>query len=154
MSDWKRTTKEIPFESLPSEIRSAINLHVERYNLGPILSEPLMCVQTVSEKAKKGLFGRAETVEVAAIVTPRWLILFTRGTNAPMSVRSAQLRNIIVQDFAQTSLAKMIPDSGAEVTGLFTDASESVSAFVGLEENTPGNKFREILMKATQDAKK
>ncbi len=37
MSDWKRQTKEVAFELLPSEMASAIQRHIEQYNLGPIL---------------------------------------------------------------------------------------------------------------------
>jgi hypothetical protein len=114
----------------------------------------LICVQTDSEKVKKGLFGKAEIVQVGAIVTPRWLLWAIHGTNMQIAVRSAQLINIIVQDYAQTSFAKLIPDSGIEVSGLFTGASESVSAFIGLEENAAGNQFKEIIIKAEQDAKK
>jgi len=154
MADWKRSTKEIPFGSLPPEMGSAINRHIEGHNLGPILSDILMCVQADSEKAKKGLFGKAEVVKVGAVVTPRWLVWAIQGTNGPPSVLSAQLINIIVRDYTQTPFAKMVPDSGVEISGIFTDASESVSAFMGLEENTAGNKFKEILMKAVQDAKK
>jgi hypothetical protein len=74
MSDWKRRTKEVSFESLSSEMADAIQRHIERYNLGPILSDALMCVHTDSEKTKKGIFGKTETVKMAAIVTPRWLV--------------------------------------------------------------------------------
>ena len=49
---------------------------------------------------------------------------------------------------------QMISDSGIEVNGLFTDASESVSAFIGLENSTAGRKFKETVIKATQDSKK
>jgi hypothetical protein len=69
MSDWKRATKEISFEGLPPEIVSAINKHIEQYNLGPILSDALMCIQMDSEKVKKGLFGGTETVRMAVVVT-------------------------------------------------------------------------------------
>src|SRR6266511_2649943 len=154
MSDWKRTTKEIAFEHLPSQRASAINQHIERYNLGSSLSDILMCVQTDSEKVKKGLFGKAETVQIGAVLTPRWLLWAIQGANTQATVLSAQLSNLTVQDYAQTPFAKMIPDSGLEVSGMFTDASESSSAFIGLEENTAGNKFKETLIKAVQDAKK
>jgi len=59
-----------------------------------------------------------------------------------------------VEDYAQTPFVKMIPDSGIHVTGLFTDAGESVSAFIGLDEGTAGKKFRDVIIRATQDAKK
>ena len=154
MSDWKRTTKEIPFESLPPEIVSAINQHIEGHNFGPILLDSLICIQTDSEKVKKGLFGKAENVQVGAIVTPRWLLWAAHAAKTQTVVLSAQLINLTVQDYAQTSFAKLIPDSGIEVSGMFTDASESVSAFIGLEENAAGKKFRETIIKAAQAAKK
>jgi hypothetical protein len=154
MSDWTRSTKEIPFERFPPHMISAINQHIERYNLGLILFDSLMSIQTDSEKAKKGLFGKAETVQVGALVTPRWLVWAIQGTNAQTTALSAQLINITIQDYAQTSFARMIPDSGVEVSGIFTAASEGVSVFIGLEANAAGNKFKETLMKAAQDAKK
>ncbi|HUE99669.1 MAG TPA: hypothetical protein VMN99_10470 [Anaerolineales bacterium] len=154
MSAWKRATKEIPFERLPPEMVSAIHQHIEQYNLGSILSDVLMCILTNSEKMKKGLFGSAETVQMGAIVTRRWLVSAITGTKTPTAVFSAQLTNITVQDYAQTQLAKMSSDSGIQVSGMFTDASESASAFIGLDEGAAGNKFREIAIKAAQDAKK
>lgn len=154
MSDWKRTTKEVPFERLPPEMVFAINQHIEKHNLGPILSDALMCVQTDSEKLKKGLFGGAETARMGIIVTPRWLIWAINGTKIQTVVLSTQLISVTMQDYAQTPFAKMIPDSGIQVSGMFTDASESASAFIGLDESMAGQKFREVVIKAAQDAKK
>jgi len=154
MPDWKRKTKETPLEHLPLEMGSAINQHIERHNLGPILSDVLMCVETDSEKVKKSLFGGAEMVQVGAVLTPRWLVWVTQGTKIQLAVLSAQLANITVQDYAQTPFAKMIPDSGIEVSGLFTDSNQNTSAFIGLDEGPVANKFRELIIRATQDAKK
>ncbi len=154
MSEWKRITKEISFESLPSQMVSAIQQHIEQHHLGPILLDVLMCIQTDSEKVKKGLFGGKEIVQVGAAVTPRWLLWAVQGTKTQTAVRSAQLINITVQDYAQTSFAKMIPDSGVEINGWFTDSNENVSTFIGLENDLSGNKFKEIIIKAAQEAKK
>lgn len=154
MSDWKRTTKEVSFENLPAGMVSAVNEYIERYNLGPILSDALMCIQTDSEKVKKGLFGGAETVRVGAVVTPRWLVWVVNGTKTQTAVLSAQLINITIQDYAQTPFVKLVPDSGVQVSGMFTNVSENASAFIGLDEGTTGQKFKEILIQAAQDAKK
>ena len=154
MSDWKRKTKEISLDGFPSEMASAIQRYIEQYNLGPILSDALMCVQTDSEKTKKGLFGKTENVQMAAIVTPRWLVWSVDQPGSKAAVLSAQLIHVTVQDYAQTPFAKMVSDSGVEVSGMFTDASESASAFIGLEENAAGQKFRQMLIKAAADAKK
>jgi hypothetical protein len=48
----------------------------------------------------------------------------------------------------------MVPDSGIEVSGKFTDAAENASAFLGLEDNVAGKKFKDTMISAIQDAKK
>ena len=154
MSEWKRMTKEVSLEELPPEMVSEIREHIQQYNLGPILSDALMCLQTDSGKAKKGLFGGAERVQMGVVLTPRWLVWVISGTKTKPTALSAQLINLTVQDYAQTPFAKMVPDSGIEVGGLFTDAREPASAFIGLDEGTAAEKFKEILIKAVQDAKK
>jgi hypothetical protein len=136
------------------EMIAAINQYIEKYNLGPVLSGTLMCIQTDSEKTKKSLFGGVEKVQTGAILTPHWLFWATTGTKMKSTVLAAQLKDVVVQDYAQTSFMKMIPDSGINVSGKFTDISENISAFIGLEDNAVGNKFTEIVIQAAQDAKK
>ena len=154
MSDWNRQTTEVSLERLPSEIANAIHQHIEQNGLGPILSDTQMCVQTVSEKAKKGLFGRAETVKMTAIVTPRWLVWSLEQPNATAVVISAQLIHVTIQDYAQTTFVDLIPDSGIQVTGMFTNASESASAFIGLDEGDAGKRFKDLVIKHARDVKK
>jgi hypothetical protein len=154
MSEWKRRSIETSFEHLSPEMAASISQYLEHYTLGPILSDALMFIQTDSEKLKKGLFGGAETVQVTAAVTPRWLVWSTRGAKGQPVVLSAQLRDVTVQDYTQTSYAKMIPDSGLEVSGIFTNARESVSAYIGLDESVAANKFKDTVIRAAQDAKK
>ena len=154
MSDWKRSTKELSFEQLPPEMQFVINQHIEQYYLGSILSDALLCIQTDSEKPKKGLFGSAEMVVMAAVVTLRWLVWAVKNTKTQPTALSAQLINLTVQDYAQAPFAEMVPDSGIQVSGLFTDASEPASAFIGLDQGAAGQRFREILIKAAQEAKK
>ena len=154
MSDWNRKTQEVSFENLLPEMIASINKHIEQYNLGPILSDAIMCIQTDSEKTKKGLFSREETVYIGAVITPRWLVWVTSGTKMETTVLSTQINDVVVQDYAQTKFAKMIPDSGINVTGKFTDVSENSTAFIGLDESPAGDKFKETVIKAVQDAKK
>jgi len=154
MSDWKRTTREVPFENLTSEMVSAVKAHVELYNLDSTLDDVLMCIQTDSEKVKKGLFGKSENASQGAVVTPRWLIWVVKSGNAPAAVLSAQLSNVVVQDYAKTQFAKMVPDSGIQVNGMFTDVTENASAFIGLDDSAAAMKFKETVFKAMQEAKK
>ena len=154
MSDWKRKTREVPFERLSPEMIAAINKHIEQYNLGPILSHAIMCIQTDSVKGKKGLFSREESVHTCAVLTARWLVWATSGTKTKPTALSAQLIDVVVQDYAQTEFAKMIPDSGLNVSGKFTDVSENSTAFIGLEEGDTGKKFKEMVIQAVQESKK
>lgn len=131
-----------------------IQKHIEPYNLGNILSDTLISIQTDSDKAKKGLFGSAEANQIVAILTPRWLLWVASGTKMQPTALSAQLRDVVIADYAQMQLAKMVPDSGIQVTGRFTDVSENSSAFIGYEDNQVGNKFRELVITTVQQSRK
>ena len=154
MSDWKRQTKEVSMGDLAAETAAAFQNHIEKYNLGAILLDALMCVQTDSEKIKKGLFGRSEIVQMVVIAAPRWLVWSVSQPNKDPVVLSAQLIHVTVQDYTQTSFVKLVPDSGIEVSGMFKGASEAVSAFIGLDEGAAGLKFRQVLISAAANAKK
>ena len=90
----------------------------------------------------------------AAVLTPRWLLWAVSGTKTQVAVLSAQLRDVTVQDYAQTQFAKLIPDSGIQISGRFTDVSENGSAFIGLEDNAAGRKFNDAAIQAVQASKK
>ena len=154
MSDWKRMTREVPFENLRPEMIEALKKHIEQYNLGSILSDAFMCIQTDSEKTKKPLFGSAEIVYMGVVITAHWLVWVVSGTKTQTAVLSAQLRDVVIRDYAQTQFAKMIPDSGMEVSGRFTDVSENGSAFIGLDESQAALKFKETVINVAQAAKK
>ena len=154
MSEWKRSTRELSFDQLPDLMKTEIDRHIELYNLGGILSGALMCIHSNATKAKAGLFGAAEINQMGVVLTPRWLVWAISGTETPPSALSALLQEIVVQDYADTPFAKMVPDSGVQVNGKFTDVSESASVFIGLEENEAGRKFKELLVNAVQEAKK
>lgn len=153
MGDYKRTTRECTLDSMRPDLSAAIRAHVEKHTLGDILSAPVMCIETTSEKIKKGLFGGGETVYTGAVLTasPGWLVWASGGTKAPMGVLSARLNQMRVEDYAKSDFAKMIQDTGIFVHALFTDASEAGSTFIGLEENTAGKKFKEAVIAAVQE---
>jgi hypothetical protein len=135
-------------------MRAEIQKHIERYNMGNILSDTLMWIQTDSEKNKKGFFSSAEVVQMGAVITLRWLVWVVNGTKTSATALSALLTDIVVQDYVNTLFAKMVPDSGIEVGGKFTDAAENATAFLGLEDNAAGKKFKETVISAIQNAKK
>ena len=154
MSDWKRTTHEVAFDRFPPETKAIFQKHIELYNLGDILSDMLMCVQNDAEKTKKGMFGSAETNRTCVILTPQWLVWVVSGTKTPPTALSALLRDVLIQDYSATPFAKMVPDSGIQVNGKFTDMAENASAFIGLENNPAGDKFKELAIRTVRNAKK
>jgi hypothetical protein len=48
----------------------------------------------------------------------------------------------------------MVPDSGIQVSGKFTDESQNSTAFIGLENKAADQKFKELVIGAVQNAKK
>jgi hypothetical protein len=135
-------------------MKAEVQQHIELYNLGDILSDAVICIQSDAEKPKKGLFGSAETSQTVAILTPRWLLWVVSGSRTSATATSALLNDIVIQDYAGTPLAKMMPDFGIQVSGKFTDVTENLSAFIGLENNAAGQQFKELAISAVQSAKK
>ena len=154
MSDWKRQTKEVSMGDLAAETAAAIQNHIEKYNLGAILLDALMCVQTDSEKIKKGFTWQVRDRANGCDCDASLAGLVLSQPNKDPVVLSAQLIHVTVQDYTQTSFVKLVPDSGIEVSGMFKGASEAVSAFIGLDEGAAGLKFRQVLISAAANAKK
>lgn len=153
MSNWKRSTREVAFEQFSEDVKAEFRKHIQLYNLGDILPDALMCIETDSEKTKKGIFGSAESVRLCAIVTPRWLVWAIREKKS-LAALSALLQDIVVQDYEETPFVQVVPDCGIQVTGKFTDVTENSSAFLGLEKNATGEKFKDVVLRAVQAAKK
>lgn len=133
----------------------SVQTYIEKHNLGDILANPVMCTVSTSEKLKKGLFSGAgpKLLVQTAILTDRWLILADNVDQNALYIKSMQLRDITVEDYEKNSFYKMIPDTGMNVNGRFTDASELGSIFLPLGKDATGEKFKSALVEAVQKAK-
>jgi hypothetical protein len=58
-----------------------------------------------------------------------------------------------VEDYEKSSFQKLIPDTGVNLTGQFTDPTERASSFIGLGRDAAGEKFKQLLIQAVQAAK-
>ncbi|MEK6753312.1 MAG: hypothetical protein AABZ00_13725 [Chloroflexota bacterium] len=156
MGDYNRSTKEIPFEQISPDVMQTINKYIELHNLGDILANVSICIVSTSEKLKKGLFSGAgqKSLVKTVILTDRWLILADRVDQNAIFIKSMQLREVIVEDYEKSLFYSKIPDTGMNITGRFTDASEQGTIFLPLGKDTAGEKFKEVLIKSAQDAKK
>ena len=156
MGDYNRSTKEIPFEQISPDVMQTINKYIERHNLGDILANSSLCIVSTSEKLKKGLFSGAgpKLLVETVILTGRWLILADRVDQNAIYIKSMQLRDIVVEDYEKSLFYARIPDTGMNISGMFTDASEKGTIFLPLGKDAAGEKFKEALIKSVQDAKK
>jgi hypothetical protein len=156
MGDFNRSTKEISLDQIAPNVMQAINAYIEKRNLGDILSDVSYCIVSTSEKIKKGLFSGTgpKLLILTAILTNRWLILADQADKEPILVRTMQLRDITVEDYEKSQFYKMIPDTGLNVSGIFTDAPEKGTFFLPLGKDAAGEGFKEAIIKSIQEAKK
>lgn len=153
MSHFTHTTEECAFDGLRPDLAAAIRTHAELYHIANPASAALICCQTASTEHKKGLFGRStETITMGVLLTPEWLLWAAAKENGKPVVISGRLRDIQVQPFEDTAMFKIIPDSGLNVTGRYSDVTQQGMAFIGLGPEPAALKFRQILQEALQKA--
>ena len=156
MGDYNRSTKEIAFGEVPTNVTQSIQTYIEKHSLGDILANPVMCIVSTSEKIKKGLFGGGPGPKLliqTVILTDHWLVLADNVDQNALYIKSMQLREITVEDYEKSSFYKMIPDTGMNLNGQFTDASEIGTIFLPLGKDDAGEKFKSALIEAVQKAK-
>ena len=159
MGDYRRSTRECNFDRLQPEIVAALRVHAQRYELGDIEREALICCETTNERIKKpGFFDRLiggdlDRVHVVGIiVTPRYLLWARSGAKYGVAVLSARLRECEVLDYANTPQAQLVPDTGLEVTAMYTGATHRGQTFIGLGPEPAAQNLRQVLKEAMQQA--
>lgn len=151
MSTTTRLTRECTFRNLQPELLAAIHQHIEKYQLGDIESAQPTCFETTSTEKKTGLFSNGEEVTVTGMLITTQLLLWTNGKKSGKPVvMSALLRTINVQDFENTAMYKVKPDTGMNITGRYSDVTKQGRAFIGLGTDLAGEKFRQVLQHAIQ----
>jgi hypothetical protein len=134
MSDYTRTTRECAPAQLKPELLRPIRAYAAQHALGDVERDNLLCVETHSEKKKKGFFAslgggdRDPFHDTALLLTPAWLIWARGGPASGTVVLSARLRDVQVSAFA----SKLMPDTGLEVTYPSPGSPEPVVAFIPL----------------------
>ena len=153
MNAYTRSTSECTFADLRPELVTAIRSHVEKYKLGDVESSLLICCETTSTTKKTGLFTNGSETSITGMIVTAQLLIWTNGKKREKPVvRSALLRNIDVQDFENTAMYQVNPDSGMNITGRYTDVTKQGQAFIGLGTDPDGEKFRQMLQHAMQKA--
>ncbi|MBI2333569.1 MAG: hypothetical protein HYU84_15675 [Chloroflexi bacterium] len=155
MGDYNRSTKEVAFGEIPANVIQSVRTYIEKHNLGDILANVSLCIVSTSEKLKKGLFSGPgpKLLVQTVILTDRWLILADNVDQNALYIKSMQLRDITVEDYEKSSFNAMIPDTGMNVNGRFTDASELGTIFLPLGKDEAGEKFKSALIEVVQKVK-
>lgn len=153
MNAYIRSTRECTFADLNHELVTAIRKHIELYNLEKIESNLLICCETTSTTKKTGLFTNGSETTITGMLVTKQLLIWTNGKKRDKAtVRSALLRNIDAQDFENTAMYRVNPDSGMNITGRYTDVTKQGQAFIGLGSDPAGERFRQVLQHAIQKA--
>ena len=161
MGEWNRSTSKLTLDQIRPAHRSAIQEHIEAYELKLDLDGYLMCIETISRKKKKKLFGGGipnQTIQLS-VLTPTWLIVAAQGDRSDsVAVLSIQLKHAIAKDYKDDPSYKMVPDSGIFVTGTYTGrvgmhGSSDISSFIPLGEEPAAAEFKEILFQSIANAK-
>ena len=153
MNVYTRSTRECTFGDMHSELTAAIRKHIETYKLGELESSLLICCETDSTSQKTGLFANGdETTITGMFVTPHLLVWTGGKERGKPAVRSALLRNIDVQDFENTAMYRVNPNSGMNISGRYTDVTKQGQSFIGLGSDPAGERFRQVLQHAIQKA--
>jgi hypothetical protein len=139
-------------EDLDPSLRAAIRQHLEKYKLGDLEAESVMCTETTSVRQKQGLFGKAEHTLSAAFVTPQWLVWADSTDRNAAGAGSARLTQIEVHNFETSAMGTIAPDEGLNITGRYTDSNKTGITFIALASGPDGQKFRQVLREAKQQA--
>jgi hypothetical protein len=149
MSDYQRTTRECTLETIPPTLATTLRDHIEKYELGNLSNDALICCETISTREKKGLFKRQiEQTVMIVVLTPQWLIWTAEVDSKPPATLSARLRDIQVQDYEKSEMHNLVQDTGLNISGLRTNATAVGTAFIGLGPEPAAQKFRDLLKDA------
>jgi hypothetical protein len=153
MGDYNRSTRNCTLETMTPALAEALRAHAAQYQLGSLDAPGIACWETTSTKTKKGLFGgKPEVVLTGLVLAPPMLLWATGKAGHKPAVLSARLRDVQVQDYEQSSMYRLVQDSGVNLNGLKTDAPEASSAFIGLGPEPAAQQFRQALAEAVRRA--
>lgn len=160
MREYQRSTKECRFGELRPELVGAIRAYLEKHldkdEFAGVESSIVLCAETTSEHLKKGfmakLTGGGDKIRHTALVlTPNLLIWSTTDEKHGPATLAVRLKEAEITDFK--SPLPQIEDDGLQVVGFSLGATERMSAFIGLGQGAVGQKVRETIKQAAQNAK-
>lgn len=153
--NWQRSTKALTPSSLPPQVAAAIRVYQENTGQPAALTHADSAWEIVSSRPRRLLdfLSRVPKHERSIVLLgPEWLIWVAMGDHAEVEWRHVnllRLRDLTVQDYEGTLLAKQAPDTG--VTLSWQGASHAaVTRFLGLGPEPASAELRARLHQATR----
>ena len=147
-----RKTRICTLDTLDEDLKSAIHAHALNHGLNDLESNVLMCCETLSVRQKKGFSGGIRTTLSAVYVTPKWLVWADSTDRSDASVGASQLIDVDIWDDRAMIGYSITADEGLNITGLYTVKNKKGMAFIALDSNPNGRKFRQVLEEALSKA--
>lgn len=153
MTDNARITRECAIQDLNPALGAAMRAHIAEYQIGEIESSIEMCCETESTQKKKGVFGGSEKAIQGVFLSGNWLVWAESLSGKSANAGSAKLTQIEMRDYESTTMFGVIPDSGINITGRFSNSKQTGQLFIGLDSGPTGKKFRELLREAIKNSR-
>jgi hypothetical protein len=160
MSDYIRTTRSLSLHQVPDDVMDAIRNHCETYNLGQILTENTICVETISDRKKKKKVGGiklAMHIVNHVLLSDAWLVYVVSNDGKEPAAMTVPLVEATIEDYALSPFYKKIPDHGFWIHGKFTGKvggnmsfSDRSSIFMGLGQERAAEEFGRALSEAIE----
>lgn len=147
-----RKTRACTIDSLDEELKTAIRAHAIRYGLEDLESDLLMCCETITLHQKKGFLGGIRTMLSAVYVTRRWLVWADSSGPHDVAVDTLPLNQIDMHDYRTAAPYAIVPEQGLNITGYYTSRNMTKTAFIVLEAEADGQRFRQVLNQALRNA--
>ena len=146
-----RRTRACTLDTLDEELKAAIRAHGTKFGLEDIESDILMCCETITVHPKKGFGGGIRTSLSAVYVTPKWLVWADSSGRSDGAAGAVPLSQIDVFDDPSTDPYAIAPAQGLNVTGGYPDTNQREIAFIVLEAEAAGQRFRRVLDEAMRN---
>ena len=147
-----RKTRLCTLATLDEDLKAAIHAHALQYGLNDLESDILVCCETLSARQTRGFWGGIKTALSAVYVTPKWLVWADSTDRSDANVGASQLIHVDIWDYQTTTVYPITAEVGLNITGRYTDMNRSGMAFIALDANTDGRKFRQALEDALSKA--
>jgi len=151
MKEFQRTSHQVNFPELRSEVILAFRQYFKKRQLENVETEIKACCATDSVRVKQGffgrIFGRGDYVRNLVVFFTETRIFWCQtDTNDRRTILSAKFKDIEITDFD----SGLVADHGLEIFGSIDQFPERVQVFLGFGEEPAAQNFIDRLKDAAR----